>query len=91
MSEKDERIRQSLAGGVLLTLCTLLLPILAWPILIFDKLFPDECPPEALICLSVKAIVATLVTEFILYTFLTYHALRLGLLTIKRTSYIGDV
>lgn len=92
MSNKDERILQSLAGGVLLTLVTALLPMLAWPMLIFDKLFPDDCPPEALICLwSDKTIVATLATELVLYTLLTYLILRLGLLTIKRTSYTGDV
>lgn len=92
MSKKDERIVQSIAGGLIVTILTPILGFLAWPMLIFEKLFPDECPPEALICLwSDKAIIATLVTEFLIYSLLAYLVLKWRLISIKRTSYIGDV
>jgi hypothetical protein len=83
---------RSLAGGILITLLTPFLPLLAWPMLLFDPLFPPDCGPEASACLfSYKALFATLVSEILVYSLFTYLILKLRLIYIKRTSYIGDV
>ncbi len=92
MSKNIERSIESLIGGSLIMLCTPVLLFLAWPMLIFDKLFPDECPPEALFCLwSDKALVATLLTEVLIYSLVTYLILKLDLVYLRRASYIGKV
>jgi hypothetical protein len=92
MSKKMERPLQSLAGGLIITLSSPIFGLPAWPLLIFDRLFPPECTPEELACLfSGKAILATLVSEVLIYSLLTYLVLRWKLIYIKRTSYIGDV
>ena len=92
MSKNIALSLRSLAGGILITLLTPFLPVLAWPMLIFDPLFPPVCGPEASACLfSGKAIFATFASEVLVYSFLTFFILKLRLVYLKRTSYIGDV
>ena len=92
MSKNAELSLRSLAGGILVTLVTPLFPLLAWPLLVFDPLFPPECEPEAVICLfSGEALFAALVSEILVYSLLSYLVLRWRLISLKRTSYIGDV
>jgi hypothetical protein len=92
MDKNAERALQSIAGGLIITLLSPILGFLAWPLWIFNRLFPPDCEPNALFCLfSDKAILATLVTEVLIYSLLTYLALRWKLIYIKRTSYTGDV
>lgn len=90
--EKAKHLGQAIIGGLIAMLLSPVLGFLAWPMIIFDPLFPPDCPPETFICFwSEKAIIATLVTEFIIYTLIIYLILRLGLIHLKRTSYIGKV
>lgn len=93
MRKSNGQISQSIVGGVLITFFgTPVLPFLAFPMLIFDPLFPPECHPEAFICLfSGKALLATLASEVLIYSLLIYFALRLGLIYLKKASYIGNV
>jgi hypothetical protein len=92
MGRNSERLIKSLAGGVIATLFSVLFPLLAWPLLIFDPLFPPQCPPEALLCLwSDEALAATLATEVLIYSLLTYLVLKLNLLRLERASYVGKV
>ena len=92
MSKNDGRIMKSIAGGLIATILTPVLGFLAWPMFIFERLFPDDCPPEALICLwSDKAIFATLATEVLIYSLLTYLMLKLDMFHLERTSYVGKV
>jgi hypothetical protein len=92
MDKNTELSLRSLAGGILVTLVTPFFPLLAWPLLVFDPLFPPECDPEAVICLfSGKALFAALLSEILVYSLLTYLVLRWRLMYLRRTSYIGDV
>lgn len=92
MSKNSERAGQAFIIGVFLTACTFVLPYLAWSMFIFDKLFPPDCPPEALLCFwSGTAIAATLASEILIYSLLTYLLLRRRVIYLKRTSYIGKV
>lgn len=92
MGKNTERAGQAFIIGILFTAVTFVLPILAWPLLIFDKLFPPDCPPEAMFCLwSDKAIVATLASELIIYTLLPYVILGQRIINLERVSYIGKV
>jgi hypothetical protein len=92
MGKNTERASQAFIIGVIITAATFVLPILAWPLLIFDNLFPPDCPPDAMIYLwSDRAIVATLASELILYTLLPYFILGQRIIYFKRASYIGKV
>jgi hypothetical protein len=92
MSKNTELSLRALAGGILITLITPFIPLLAWPMLIFDPLFPPECEPEVLVCLfSGKALFATLVSEVLVYSLVSYLVLKWRLIYLKRVSYIGDV
>jgi hypothetical protein len=92
LSKNSERAGQAFIIGVFLTACTFIFPYLAWPMLIFDKLFPPDCPPEALLCLwSDTAIAAAFASELLIYSLLPYLLLRRRVIYLKRTSYIGKV
>ena len=92
MSKKGEDIIKSIVGGLIVTTLSPVFGFLAWPMFVFEKLFPEDCPPEALICFwSDKAIIATLATEVLIYSLLIYLVLRLGLFHLEKVSYIGKV
>ena len=94
MKEEPVSSTLSILGGVLITMCTPVLPFLAWPLLIFAGLFPDDCggdDTEALCLVSDSAIYATLVTELIVYTLLSHFVLSKRLFSLKRTGYIGEL
>lgn len=85
-----KRLPQSVLGGFIITLLSSVLHPLAWPMLIFDPLFPPECGPEVTICLfSGKALVATVLSELVVYTLLIYAVLRLRLVRLRRAKYAG--
>ncbi|MDT5123859.1 MAG: hypothetical protein QOC96_3341 [Acidobacteriota bacterium] len=92
MRENNGRAAQAFIIGGIITSCTLIFPALGWPMLIFNKLFPPDCPPEAFLCLwSDTAIFATLISEFFIYSLFTYLVLRRQVIFLKRTSCIGKV
>jgi hypothetical protein len=82
---------RSLAGGVLITVLTPFLPFLAWPMLMFDPLFPPQCAPGTPNCLfSGKALFATALGEILIYSLLTYLILKWRLRYLRKTSYLRD-
>jgi len=90
---KPESPLPSILGGVLITMCTPVIPFLAWPLFIFAWLFPPVCgdDPEAFCLLSEAAIYATFVTELLVYTLLSHFLLSKHLFSLRRTSYIGKL
>jgi hypothetical protein len=86
MNKNTALLLRSLAGGVLITILTPFLPVLAWPMLMFDPLFPPRCQPGTSGCLfSGEALVATAVSEVLVYSLLTYLILKWRLTYLKRT------
>jgi hypothetical protein len=87
-----KRLKHSLLGGFLVTLCSILIPVFAWPIVLFDRVFPANCVSDVpIICISGSAIIATVISEFTIYSLLTYVILRWHLVYLKPVSYIGNV
>jgi hypothetical protein len=92
MSKNGERVTQAAIIGFIITAATPAFPLLAWPLLIFDKLFPPDCSPEALFCpWSAAALLVALASELLIYSLLTYLVLRQRVFYFKRTGYIGKV
>lgn len=87
-----KRLGHSLLGGLLATLFSIVVPIFAWPLVLFDRLFPANCVSDVpIVCISGSAIAATLISEFTIYSMLTYVVLRWHLVYLKPVSYIGNV
>ena len=85
-----KHLLQSVLGGFIITLLSPVIHILAWPMLIFDPLFPPKCEPEILICMfSGEALIATLLSQLIIYSLLIYAVLRLRLVYLRRVEYMG--
>jgi hypothetical protein len=85
-----KHLLQSALGGFIITLLSSVLPLLAWPVFIFDPLFPPECGPEVAICMfSGKALAAAALSQLIIYTLLSYAVLRLRLICLRRVEYTG--
>ena len=83
-------LRQAILGGFIISLLSSVIPALAWPMLIFDPLFPPECGPELLVCMfSGKALIATLLSQLIIYTLLIYAVLRMRQVYLRRVKYLG--
>ena len=77
-------------GGFGITLLSPVIHLLAWPMLIFDRLFPPRCEPEILICMfSGEALIATLLSQLVIYSLIIYAVLKLRLVYLKRVEYIG--
>ena len=83
----------SVLGGVLVTMCTPVIPLLAWPLFIFAGLFPPDCggDPEAFCFVSDAALFAAFATELLVYSLLSHLVLRGRLFSLKRASYIGKL